>query len=111
MHERKVDIETARTAIALAEEGDNLPKDSPCCAYSGGVEMDVAVSPELPAKMLAKKRGCPLSIIAYQIRRMRQEGRDVDVVAQNRGAPYLRIDGKVLDPLQHYANESCGCPP
>lgn len=110
MHERKLDTETAKATIALADGGGNLPKDAPCCAYSGGVEMDVKVSPESPKKMLSRKRGCPLSIIAYQIRRAHQGGKDVDVIAQNRGVPYLRIDGKVVDPLQHYANESCGCP-
>lgn len=111
MPEHKADLETAKAAIALADGGGNLPKDAPCCAYSGGIDMDVEVSPETPEKMLKRKRGCPLTIIAYQIRRMRQDGKGVGVVAQDRGAPYLRVDGRVVDPLQHFANESCGCPP
>ncbi len=111
MPEHKTDVETAKAVIALADAGGKLPKDAPCCAYSGGVEMDVEMSPESPAKMFKRGRGCPLSIVAYSIQRGRQDGKDVDVVAQKRGAPYLRLDGKVVDPLQHYSNENCGCPP
>lgn len=111
MPERKTDVDTAKAAISLAEGGKNLPADAPCCGWCGGIKLDCAQAPESPAKMLARGSGCPLSIVAYSIRAHKQKGDDVQVVAASCGAPTLRVNGKPVDPLNHYGRERCGCSP
>lgn len=107
----KRDVDTAKACMALAVGGDKLPEDAPCCAYCAGIKMDSMQQPEAPSKMLKRGSGCPLSIVAYQIQSHRQKGDDVEVIATTCGAPYLRVNGKPLDPLQHYSREDCGCKP
>jgi hypothetical protein len=73
--------------------------------------MDCAVPPEPPARVLKRRRGCAVSIVAYTAAREHMKGRDVKIAPTPGGAPSLTVNGEPVNPLKHYGNETCGCEP
>lgn len=103
-------LEHARLVARTAKSGRPLPRGAPCCAWCAGVVADPAMPTEPPSEVLRKKRGNPLAICAYQVRAADEAGKDVAIVPSDTGEPpMLRVAGKVVDPLEHYAAERCGC--
>jgi hypothetical protein len=80
--------------------GDLPPDDSPCCAYCAGIACDSTVPPESPAQLLERRRGCPISIVAYRAAKELQRGNSVEVEDRPGRCPILFVDGKRVDPLE-----------
>ncbi len=105
------DTEAAEEVGVLASQHKGLSHEAPCCAWCAGIELDCTIAPEKPAALLKRKKGCAISIVAYSAAREHMKGRDVVITPRDGyGAPTITVNGEAANPLQHYGDESCGCP-
>ncbi len=107
----KQGMSEARLVAQLAQDTDGIPEGAPCCAWCAGVVMACEMPLATPAELLGQGKGCPISLVAYSVAREHMKGRNVEVIPNPLGgAPYVRVDGKGMNPLKHYDVEKCGCP-
>ncbi len=105
------DTQAAEETGVLASQTEGVREDAPCCAWCGGITLDCTIAPERPAKLLKRGSGCAISIVAYSAAREHMKGRKVVITPrEGHGAPTMTVNGEPANPLEHYGDESCGCP-
>ena len=107
-HEPAAGGESERDLVqSLAMEGrDHIGPDDPCCAFCAGVKLDPMEPPAHDGVVLAKKRACPISIVAYMAAAKAARGETVYIVPRGT-LPALVVNDQEIDPLADFSTQEC----